>query len=125
MNPDPQKSHPTGGFFFSVCRPSASKYAEDRKATTPFPLRHFEFSSSRSFLPPSTFPLLGLQRCRSSQSDHFVTSDKKMPLFDLQNQGNHSMIHKSKTPRSRGTEWGCKALAKQVPCTMFHPQTNI
>ena len=25
MNPDPQKSHPTGGFFFSVCRPSASK----------------------------------------------------------------------------------------------------
>ena len=56
-----------------------------------------------------------------------VTSDllQLMWLFDLQNQGNRRVSHRSRTLRSRGTEGGCKATSKRLPCIEYHHQTNI
>ena len=56
-----------------------------------------------------------------------VTSDllQLVPLFDLQNQGSRGVIRISRTLRSRGTEGGCKATSKRLPCIEYHHQINI
>ncbi len=56
-----------------------------------------------------------------------VTSDllQFVSLFDLQNQGNLPMNHKSRSLRCRGTEGGCKATSSRLPCIEYHHQINI
>ena len=56
-----------------------------------------------------------------------VTSDllQLMWLFDLQNQDSRGVNHKSRSLRCRGTEGGCKATSKRLPCIEYHHQINI
>ena len=56
-----------------------------------------------------------------------VTSDllQFVSLFDLQNQDSRGVIRISRTLRCRGTEGGCKATSKRLPCIEYHHQINI
>ena len=102
--------------FFGSRTPFFLKIAEDRKATTAFPLRSTEIFFE-------TAVVFGNKSCRNSQSDHFVIS-ATAPLFDLQSQVLCPILRAPRTQESRLTTKGCKGRTQEI-CRAYHPQTNI
>jgi len=81
-----------GLIFFDAAAVASTQNAKVRKATTPLPLRCPFFLQARTQLPG--LGDFGTQSCRSSQSDHSVTSATRFGFFDSQMQGTPSNFQK-------------------------------
>ncbi len=102
--------------FFICLGVARGKNRKGSQATIPLPLR-----SAEIFLEPQPS---GSKSCRSSQSDHSITS-AIVRFFDLQWQGTVPMIHEPESRETWGTEKGCKDRETLKRCRVSHLQIKI
>jgi len=110
---------PGGGGGFPGFWILERKDAEVRKATTPLLLHGSLFFAWAAVSP------FEVQSCRSSQSDHSVTSATRFEFFDSQMQGTRTNFHAPGILQPPWTEWRCRGRWRHKTCKQIHLQTNI